>query len=156
MISLTTESGTGGKRLVSYDDKKVTALSSQLVQACGYLKDLGLMQKDIVMRDPHLIAGAKYHLIVGTEAAIDLANHLIAKNRWRAPEDYADTFRIMEEQGLVDAAFSVLRCGNAVQAFGYSLVECRKRSISCRKRAKSPRYSCSIEKASALLIAPYR
>ncbi len=106
MISPTTESGTGGKRLVSYDDEKVTALSSQLVQACGHLKDLGLMQKDVVIRDPHLIASAKYHLIVGIEAAIDLANHLIAKNRWRAPEDYADTFRIMEEHGLVDAEFS--------------------------------------------------
>ena len=93
--------------MVSYDDEKVTALSSELVQACGRLKDLGRMGKEVVVRDPHLIASAKYHLIVGIEAAIDLANHLIAKNRWRAPEDYADTFRIMEEQGLVDAEFSV-------------------------------------------------
>jgi len=92
--------------LVSYDDEKVTALSSQLVQACGYLQDLGRMQKDTVLGNPHLIASAKYHLIVGIEAAIDLANHLIAKERWRAPEDYADTFRIMEEHGLVDAEFS--------------------------------------------------
>jgi len=92
--------------LVSYDDEKVTALSSELVQACGHLKDLGEMEKGVVIKDPHLIASAKYHLIVGIEAAIDLANHLIAKNRWRAPEDYADTFRIMEEQGLIDAEFS--------------------------------------------------
>jgi len=92
--------------LVSYDDEKVTALSSELVQACGHLKDLGGMEKGVVIKDPHLIASAKYHLIVGIEAAIDLANHLIAKNRWRAPEDYADTFRIMEEQGLIDAEFS--------------------------------------------------
>lgn len=92
--------------MVSYDDEKVTALSSELVQACGHLKDLGEMEKGVVIKDPHLIASAKYHLIVGIEAAIDLANHLIAKNRWRAPEDYADTFRIMEEQGLIDAEFS--------------------------------------------------
>lgn len=92
--------------MVSYDDEKVTALSSELVQACGHLKDLGGMEKGVVIKDPHLIASAKYHLIVGIEAAIDLANHLIAKNRWRAPEDYADTFRIMEEQGLIDAEFS--------------------------------------------------
>jgi len=105
MISRTTESGTGGKRLVSYDDEKVTALSSQLVQACGYLQDLGRMQKDTVLGNPHPIASAKYHLIVGIKAAIDLANHLIAKNRCRAPEDYADTFRIIEEHGLVDAEF---------------------------------------------------
>lgn len=92
--------------MVSYDDEKVTALSSELVQACRRLKDLAQMPKETVIKDPHLVASAKYHLIVGIEAAIDLANHLIAKNRWRAPEDYADTFRIMEEQGLIDAEFA--------------------------------------------------
>lgn len=76
------------------------------MQACERLHELGRMQKEAVIRDPHLVASAKYHLIVGIEAAIDLANHLIAKNRWRAPEDYADTFRIMEERGLIDAEFS--------------------------------------------------
>ncbi|MDD2474122.1 MULTISPECIES: type VII toxin-antitoxin system HepT family RNase toxin [unclassified Methanoculleus] len=64
------------------------------------------MPKEVVVRDPHLVASAKYHLIIGIEAAIDLANHLIARNRWRAPEDYADTFRIMEERGIVDAEFA--------------------------------------------------
>lgn len=92
--------------MVSYDDEKVTALSSELVQACGRLNDLGRMPREVVVRDPHLVASAKYHLIVGIEAAIDLANHLVAKNRWRAPEDYADTFRIMEEHNLVDAEFA--------------------------------------------------
>jgi len=67
--------------LASYDDEKVTALSSELMQACGRLKDLGRMEKEVVVRDLHLIASAKYHLIVGIEAAIDLANHLIARNR---------------------------------------------------------------------------
>ena len=57
-------------------------------------------------QNPHLVASAKYHLIVGIEATIDPANHLIAKNRWRAPEDYADTFRIMGEQSVVDAEFT--------------------------------------------------
>lgn len=92
--------------MVYYDEEKVTALSSNLVQACERLHELGGMQKEVVIGNPHLIASAKYHLIVGIEAAIDLANHLIAKNRWRAPEDYADTFRIMEEHNVVDAGFS--------------------------------------------------
>jgi len=58
--------------LVSYDNEKVTALSSELVQACRRLKDLARMQKEVVIGDPHLIASAKYHLIVGIEAAIAL------------------------------------------------------------------------------------
>ncbi|MCG0278958.1 MAG: DUF86 domain-containing protein, partial [Thermanaeromonas sp.] len=45
------------------------------------------------------------HLVVCIEAAIDLCNHIIAKNRWRVPEDYADTFRIMGENKALPEDF---------------------------------------------------
>jgi uncharacterized protein YutE (UPF0331/DUF86 family) len=92
--------------LASYDEEKVTALSSQVLLACERLRELRTMKKEIFAADPHRVASAKYHLIVGIEAAIDLSNHVIAKNRWRAPDDYADTFRILEEHGFFDAAFA--------------------------------------------------
>jgi len=92
--------------LVSYDEEKVTALSSELVQACERLQELSRMPREVFTKDPHLVASAKYHLIVGIEATIDLANHVIAKNRWRIPEDYADTFRIMEEHGFFNEEFA--------------------------------------------------
>ena len=40
------------------------------------------------------------------EAALDLGNHLIARNNWRVPEDYADTFRVMGENGLLSKEFA--------------------------------------------------
>ena len=88
--------------MVSYDEEKVTALSSELMQACERLRELGRLPREAFMGDPHLVASAKYHLIVGIEAAIDLANHAITKNRWEIPENYADTFRIMQEHGFFD------------------------------------------------------
>jgi len=30
---------------------------------------------------------------------IDICNHIIAKNGYRVPEDYADTFRVLAERG---------------------------------------------------------
>jgi len=51
------------------------------------------------------IASAKYFLIVSIEAAIDMCNHLISKNRFRVPEDYADTFKVMEEAGVISGEF---------------------------------------------------
>jgi len=36
----------------------------------------------------------------------DLSNHIISKNGFRTPEDYADTFRVMEEKGVFDAEFT--------------------------------------------------
>ena len=47
----------------------------------------------------------KYSLIVAIAGAVDLCNHIISKNGFRTPEDYADTFRVMEEKGAFDAEF---------------------------------------------------
>lgn len=56
--------------------------------------------------DPHKIGSAKYHLIVAIEGLVDLCNHIIAKNGFRTPEDYADTFRVMQERGAFDPEFT--------------------------------------------------
>jgi uncharacterized protein YutE (UPF0331/DUF86 family) len=40
---------------------------------------------------------------VAIEGTVDLSNHIISKNGFRTPEDYADTFRVMEEKGVFDA-----------------------------------------------------
>lgn len=37
---------------------------------------------------------------------MDLSNHVIAKNGFRTPEDYADTFRILAERGAFDEPFT--------------------------------------------------
>ncbi len=56
--------------------------------------------------DPHKIGSAKYHLIVAIEGLVDLCNHIIAKNGFRTPEDYADTFIVMQERGAFDPEFT--------------------------------------------------
>lgn len=33
---------------------------------------------------------------------MDLCNHLISYNGFRSPQDYADTFEILKEQGIFD------------------------------------------------------
>jgi len=35
-----------------------------------------------------------------------MCNHVIARNGYRVPEDYADTFEVMAEAGAFDADFS--------------------------------------------------
>lgn len=37
---------------------------------------------------------------------IDLCNHIIAKNSYRAPEDYADTFRVLAGRGAFDEEYT--------------------------------------------------
>ncbi len=59
----------------------------------------------ISSQTPHKIGSAKYFLIVAIEGAIDMCNHVIALNKLRAPDDYADSFRVLGELGMFPETF---------------------------------------------------
>ncbi|MFC2157868.1 DUF86 domain-containing protein [Acidobacteriota bacterium] len=44
---------------------------------------------------------AKYLLQVSIECCLDVANHIIASEKYRSPDDYADSFRVLNEQKIV-------------------------------------------------------
>jgi len=90
---------------LEFDEEKITKLSSELFNALRRLKELADLPKDEFLSNPHFIASAKYFLIVAIEAAIDMCNHVISRNRLRVPEDYADTFRVMGEASFFDDEF---------------------------------------------------
>lgn len=91
---------------MKFNPDKVRKLTSEILTARERLEELKLLSKDSFLADPHKIASAKYHFIVAIESIIDLCNHIIAKNSLRAPEDYADTFKVLAERGAFDTAFT--------------------------------------------------
>jgi uncharacterized protein YutE (UPF0331/DUF86 family) len=84
----------------------VRKITSEVLSALQRLEDLGRLSEAEFAADPHKVGSAKYNLIVAIEGTVDLSNHIISKNRFRTPEDYADTFRVMEEKGVFDKEFS--------------------------------------------------
>jgi len=88
-----------------FNEDTIRHLSSELVGALNDLRELAALPQGDFLADPHKIASAKYNFIVAIEAAVDIGNHLISKNRWRTPEDYADTFRVLGEEGVFEAPF---------------------------------------------------
>jgi uncharacterized protein YutE (UPF0331/DUF86 family) len=84
----------------------VRKITSEVLSALQRLEDLGRLSEAEFAADPHKVGSAKYNLIVAIEGTVDLSNHIISKNRFRTPEDYADTFRVMEEKGVFDTEFS--------------------------------------------------
>jgi uncharacterized protein YutE (UPF0331/DUF86 family) len=84
----------------------VRKVSSEVLGALTRLEDLKRLPEKEFLADPHKIGSAKYSLIVAIEGTVDLCNHIIAKNGLRTPEDYADTFRVMEEKGAFDPEFT--------------------------------------------------
>ncbi len=90
---------------MEFDRDRVGRLVSELLKALRNLRDLQGLSREEFLSDPHKVSSAKYNFIVAIEAALDLCNHLIAKNRFRVPEDYADTFRVMGEEGVFPGDF---------------------------------------------------
>jgi uncharacterized protein YutE (UPF0331/DUF86 family) len=91
---------------VEFNQDKVRKIVSELHAALDILEDLKKLSEEEFISDRHKVGSAKYSLIVAIEGAVDLCNHVIAKNGYRTPEDYADTFRVMQEKGAFDKDFS--------------------------------------------------
>ncbi len=89
-----------------YDQERMVKLVYQLRNSVERLQFLSRLDKTAFTQDPDRLASTKYHFIVAIEACIDICNHIISLNGYRAPEDYADTFAIMAEVKALDQSFS--------------------------------------------------
>lgn len=81
---------------------RVRELAGHVRNACRELQAIAAEGGERFLADSKTRNSAKYLLIVASEAALDLCNHLAAKKGGRAPEDYADCMTILEEIGVLD------------------------------------------------------
>lgn len=91
---------------MKYDRDTIIKLVSELNNSILLLEDLSKMEEAKFLKDPHMISSAKYNFILCIEAIIDIANHLISKNDYRVPEDYADSFNVLEEHSIINSDYS--------------------------------------------------
>ena len=82
--------------------EKIIEKFGQLDDFLGILKGIRKTPVGKFLKDKILIGSAKYYLQVSVECCLDIANHIIAAKGFRAPKDYADSFKVLEEQGVFD------------------------------------------------------
>lgn len=82
-------------------------LAGHLRNACRQLRDIGNQGVEAFLSDARAANSAKYLLIVATEAALDICNHLAARKGGRSPEDYADCMKILGELGALEQDLTV-------------------------------------------------
>jgi uncharacterized protein YutE (UPF0331/DUF86 family) len=92
--------------VTGFDKVRVERLVSAMREAVRLLVELQSTKKEEFYQDEHLQSSAKYNLVTAIEAAIDTANHIIATRDLRAPKDYADAFKVLAENGVVDPTFA--------------------------------------------------
>lgn len=59
--------------------------------------------RDLLAEPTSDIYRRRYAVQSAAQAALDLANHLIAANGWRVPQDYGDAFAVLAEHQVIDA-----------------------------------------------------
>ena len=81
--------------------EKISHKLKQIDEFLELLNQIGSTKEDQFVNDKILIGSAKYYLQVSIEACLDVANHIIASERLRAPKDYADSFSVLNETGFI-------------------------------------------------------
>jgi len=89
-----------------FDQEKMVKLVSELRTSISRLNNLAGIPLKKFLDDPDKIGSSKYHFIVAIESCIDMCNHLIARNGYRLPDDYSDTFKVMAEVNAIDSIFA--------------------------------------------------
>jgi len=88
------------------DREKVERKIQQLEEFLAFLKKLSQSPDREIENDPIRLGSIKYYLQVSIESCIDMANHLISSERLRSPRDYADSFVVLSEQGIISKEFA--------------------------------------------------
>lgn len=81
---------------------RLRELTGHLRDAVRQLGELGQGSRESFLADPRRVNSAKYLLIVASEAALDICNHLAVRRGARSPTDYADCMTILREIGIID------------------------------------------------------
>ncbi len=85
---------------------RLRELAGHLLGAVRELRELGRTPREAFFADSRTVNSAKYLLIVATEAALDICNHIAARRGGRSPRDYADCLAVLREIGAVGEALA--------------------------------------------------
>ena len=87
--------------------EKITGKFGHLDEFLAILKEMQAKPLEVFLKDRILIGSAKYYLQVSIECCLDIANHVIAAEGFRAPKDYADSFKVLEEHDVLNEELSM-------------------------------------------------
>jgi uncharacterized protein YutE (UPF0331/DUF86 family) len=69
------------------------------------LSKLAALRREEFLADFTKVESAKHLFQVSVECCLDVSNHIIASERFRAPKNYAESFEILAEQGILPKTF---------------------------------------------------
>lgn len=83
----------------------LTAKINYIEKNLSHLEALRRISEKEFLESPVFTGAAKYYLQTCIEAMLDTANHIIARERYRAPDGYVDAFKVLGEHGILPAGY---------------------------------------------------
>lgn len=83
------------------DPEAVRRRLSELDRRVSRLRAIHGAGREAFLADEGFQAQAERHLQLATQAAIDIANHIVAEDSPETPEDYASTFTLLAGIGVI-------------------------------------------------------
>ena len=85
--------------------EKVENILENLRGYVGKLNHLAALKREEFLSDFTKVESAKHLFQASVESCIDVANHIIASERFPAPKSYAEAFEILSGQGIIAREF---------------------------------------------------
>lgn len=83
------------------DPQRLARLLETLASFRKHLERLAATKRDDYLAS-HAFEG-RYLVQASAQACIDIANHVISSEGWRAPRDFRDAFTVLEEHHVIEA-----------------------------------------------------
>jgi uncharacterized protein YutE (UPF0331/DUF86 family) len=75
--------------------EKITQKFVQLDEFLSIIDEIKNIPIETFLKDKIVVGSAKYYLQVSIECCLDVTNHIIASEGFRAPKDYGDSFAVV-------------------------------------------------------------
>ncbi|MFP4421796.1 MAG: type VII toxin-antitoxin system HepT family RNase toxin [Desulfococcaceae bacterium] len=82
--------------------QKVLKKFNLLEEYLRIVKQISQAPEEEFLKAKILIGSAKYYIQISIECCIDVATHIISSEGFRSPTEYADSFRVLMENGIFD------------------------------------------------------
>jgi len=83
------------------DKEKTESLLSELNNYINSLKELQKFSEKEYLEEMRNIYSGRYLLQISIETCINISNHIISRMNFGLPKEYADTFRLLNKNGVI-------------------------------------------------------
>jgi uncharacterized protein YutE (UPF0331/DUF86 family) len=84
------------------DPQKARHLLGLFRRYRGYLDELASRTDEELQADFAVMGGLQHYLLLAMETVLDLGSHVISSEGYEPPGTYADIFRILGEEGILE------------------------------------------------------